>query len=54
MLLDDAMQVVDYWGGQTNNPALYNKTFLNENDEPNYSLKIIWQKCTPLCHICDA
>jgi hypothetical protein len=31
------------------NPALYDEKFVDENDEPTCSLKIIPPKCTPLC-----
>jgi hypothetical protein len=34
------MLILDSWGGQTN-PALYDKKFVDENDEPTCSLKII-------------
>jgi hypothetical protein len=49
---DKFILILDSWGGHTN-PALYHKKFLYENDKPTYSLKIILQKCTPLCQPCN-
>jgi hypothetical protein len=43
---------IDSWGEQTN-PAIYNKKFSEENDEPTCTLKIIPPKCTLLCQPCD-
>jgi hypothetical protein len=38
---DKILQTLDSQGGQTNNPVLYYEKFLDENDEPTCSLKII-------------
>jgi hypothetical protein len=43
--------ILDSWGGQIN-PALYDEKFVDENDVPTCSLKIIPPKCTPLCQPC--
>jgi hypothetical protein len=45
---DKFLLILDSCGGQTN-PALYNEKFLNENNEPTCSLKIIITKlCTTM------
>jgi hypothetical protein len=49
---DKFLLILDSWGGQIN-PALYDKKFVDENDEPTCSLKIIPLKYTPLCQPCD-
>jgi hypothetical protein len=46
--LDNAMHITYSWGQQTNNPALHEEKFLDENDESIRSLKIIRLKSTPL------
>jgi hypothetical protein len=40
-------------GGQMNNPALYDEKFLDKNDEPTCSLKIIRPKYTQLYQRCN-
>jgi hypothetical protein len=50
---DKFLQIADSWGGQTNIPAIYDEKFLNENNKPTCSLKIIWPKCTALRQPCD-
>jgi hypothetical protein len=49
---DKFLLILDSWGGQIN-PAIYDEKFVDENDEPTCSLKIIPPKCTPLCQPCD-
>jgi hypothetical protein len=44
---DKFLLIIDSWGGQTN-PAIYNEEFLDENDEPTCTLKIIPPKCVSL------
>jgi hypothetical protein len=45
---DKFMPILDSWRGQTN-PSLCSEKFVNENDEPTCSLKIILLECTPIC-----
>jgi hypothetical protein len=53
MKKDKFLRIFFSWGGQTNNPALYDEKFLSENAGSTCSLKIIWLKSTPLCQCCN-
>ena len=44
--------IIDSWGGQTDAP-IHDKLFEDSYGEATCTLKIIPQKCTPLCQPCD-